>query len=260
MDLSWFWRGTGGDPEQRAAGWGWKPTSPTSLGWWGEKGLVPELKELIWVLIIPQEESSTTPGWCWDGKQGPAQESSNLQIFVSEIFRTFLLWPLSWVGSVPPSLCSCPQLVTCLAEVTEHCWLLMVEMREITTCFCVFLSFGRAAEISISPWFMDLPFCQMGITLQKVPVPREGTIWWHSGLAESWTASAGPANSLKVGSFWVLFLFFIQTAACNRPETVVTEPLKILQAAWITPEEAGNKRAGIKCIPQCPSLVLTAAV
>lgn len=123
---------------------------------WGgeEKGLVPEFKELICFLIIRREESTRTPGCCWDGKQAPA---------VSEIFKTFLLWPalleafLDWVCASHVVLLSQTCHLPCCvpADVTQHCWFLMGG--RVTTCFCVFLWFGRAAQISISPCFMDPP-------------------------------------------------------------------------------------------------------
>lgn len=152
---------------------------------WGgeEKGLVSELKELICFLIIHGEESSRTLGCCWDGKQAPA---------VSEIFKTFLLWPalleafLDWVCASHVVLLSPACHLPCCvpADVTEHCWLLMVG--RVTTCFCVFLWFGRAAEISIFPCFMDLPpLLPNGNNIAESACPREGTIWWHSRVAES---------------------------------------------------------------------------
>lgn len=80
------------------------------------------------------------------------------------------------VPSLSPAVCV-------PADVTEHCWLPMVgESRHVSVCSCGLAELQKSAF----PRFMDPPpLLPSGNNIAESACPREGAIWWHSGVAES---------------------------------------------------------------------------
>lgn len=160
---------------------------------------------------------------------------------------------------MPASLCSCPQLVTCcLCPSRCDRALLAPDGGESHDVFlCVPVVWQSCKNQHFPVLWIPLPFCQVGITLQKAPVPmREqfGGIQELLSLEQLLLVQPVLWKLEFLGTF-----FFVKIANYNGPETVVTVPLKSLSCLNHS-KEPGNKRAGIKCIPQCPSLLLTTAV
>lgn len=129
--------------------------------------MVPEFKELICFLIIHREESSRTPECCWDRKQTPA---------VSGIFKAFLLWPalleafLDWLCASLVVLLSPACHLLCPSRCDRA--LLAPDGGESHDVFlCVPVVWQSCKNQHFPILWIPLPFCQVGITLQKAPVP-----------------------------------------------------------------------------------------